>query len=101
LAARALSKSFVEAAMKAFVLSPFLVDVGEEGIEQRHVRAGLNRQVQHLILAGFRLAGSDRADTPRVHDDDAPRRMDLARELLLLLKAASAQIGDPVVQEVN
>ena len=61
------------------LVGPALVgDVGEPGVEQREVGARVDREVQHVVLAGFDLAGIDRHGAPRIDDDDA-RRLDAAR----------------------
>jgi hypothetical protein len=58
-------------------------------------------EVQHVVPSGLHLAGGHRARAARIDDHNPCRRVRLARKLLLLLlQARSAQIGDPVVQEV-
>ena len=61
------------------LVDPALVgDVGEERIEEREVGAGVDSEVQHVVLAGLDLAGIDRHGAPRIDDDD-PGRLDAAR----------------------
>ena len=78
MAATALSKSLVEAAMKSFVDPTLLGDVGEPGVEEREVGSGIDGQVQHPVLARFHLAGVDRHRAPWVDENDPRRRMRFA-----------------------
>ena len=78
-----------------------LGDVGQPGVEQREVGAGVDREVQDVVLAGLDLAGVDRDRAARVDDHDSRGRMRLARQLgFLLRRRRAAQVRDPVVQEV-
>ena len=53
------------------LVDPALVgDVGEKRVEQRQVGAGLDLQVQHVVLAGLDFAGIDRHRAARIDDDD-------------------------------
>ena len=47
-----------------------LSDVGEERIEQRQIGAGIDRQLQHIVLAGFYLTSVDRHGVARVNNND-------------------------------
>jgi hypothetical protein len=52
------------------LVDPALVgDVREQRVEQGQVGAGLDRQVQHVLLARFYVAGIDRHRVARVDDD--------------------------------
>ncbi len=76
-------------------------DLRQQGIEQHHVGAGLDGEMQHLVLAGFCLTGGHRAGAPRIDNDHARSGVGLACELLLLLlQAGPAQVGDPVIEEI-
>ena len=66
----ALSKSLVEAAMKSLSDPTLVGDVGEPCVEEREVGARIDGQVEHLVLAGFDLAGVDRHRAPRIDEDD-------------------------------
>ena len=51
------------------LVDPALVDdVGEERIEQREVGAGVDRQVQDIVLARFHFAGIDRDRAARIDE---------------------------------
>ena len=78
-----------------------LGDVGQPGVEQREIGAGVDREVQDIVLARLDLAGVDRDGAARVDDHDSRGRMRLARQLgFLLRRRGAAQVRDPVVQEV-
>ena len=68
----------VEAAMNSLSTQPLLGDVGQQRVEQREVGAGVDREVQDVVLAGLGLAGVDGHGAARVDDDD-PRRLRAAR----------------------
>ena len=54
------------------LVGPALVgDVGEPGVEQREIGAGVDREMHHAVFAGFDLAGVDRHRAARIDDDDA------------------------------
>ena len=73
---------------------PALVDhVGEQRVEQRDVGAGLDVQVQHVVLAGDLLGDRHRGRAARVDDDDLGRCRGFAREPLLLLVDRAAAAG--------
>ena len=84
------------------LVEPALVrDVGEHRVEEREVGAGVDREVQHVLLAGRDLAGVDGHGAPRVDDDDARGGMRLVGQLLLLLgRGLPGKVRDPVVEEV-
>ena len=84
------------------LIDPALIgDVGEERVEQREVGAGIDREMQHAVLARLRLAGIDRDRAARIDDDDAALLVRLAGELLVLLvDRRAAKVRHPVVQEI-
>ena len=62
------------------LVNPALVgDLGQPGVEQNHVRAGVDGKVHDVFLAGFRLAGIHRHGAARIDEDDARIRMRLVR----------------------
>ena len=84
-----------------FVGPALFGDVSEPGIEQREVRARIDREVHHAILAGFHLAGVDRHGAAWIDDDDAALLDRFRAELgLLLVHRGAAQIRNPVIEEV-
>ena len=79
----------------------FLGDVGEPCVEEREVGSRVDRQVQHLVLARFDLAGIHRYRSSRVDENDSRRRMRFAGKLrFLLVHRSAAQVRHPVVEEV-
>ena len=78
-----------------------LGDVSEPGVEQREVGSGIDRQMHHVVLAGFDFAGVDRHGSAGIDENDPRRRMRFAGNLrLLLVDRSAAQIRHPVVQEI-
>ena len=78
-----------------------LGDVGEPGVEQREIGAGIDGKMHHVVLAGLDLAGIDRHGAARIDDDDAAAVDRLGAELgLLLVHRRAAQVRDPVVEEI-
>ena len=84
------------------LVGPALVgDVGEPGVEQRKIGPGIDGKMHHAVLAGFDLAGIDRHRAARIDDDDAALLDRLRAELgFLLVHRGSAQIRNPVIEEV-
>ena len=79
--------------MNALSVQPFVGDVGEPGVEQREIGAGIDRKMHDAILAGFDLAGIDRHRAARIDDDDAALLDRLRAELGLLLVAPRCRAG--------
>ena len=84
------------------LVGPALVgDVGQPGVEQDEVGAGIDREMHDVVLAGLDFAGIDRDRAARVDDDDARLLERLGSELgLLLVHRRAAQVRNPVVEEI-
>ena len=53
------------------LVDPALIsDVGEQCVEQSQVGARLDRQIQHVVLASFHLAGVDRHGAAGIDDNN-------------------------------
>ena len=87
--------------MKSLVDPALVGDVGEDRVEQREVGAGVDGEVEDVVLARLDLAGVDRHRPARIDDDDPRLGVRLAGELLVLLRERrAAEVRHPVVQEV-
>ena len=84
------------------LVDPALVgDLGQPGVEQHHVRAGVDGKVHDVFLASLGLGGVDRNRAARIDEDDACLRMRLVRKLrLLFVHRGAAQVRNPVVEEI-
>ena len=65
--------------MKSFCDPALVGDVGEDGVEQRQVGAGIDGQMKHVLLARLNLAGVDGHRSPRIDEDDAGGGVRLVR----------------------
>ena len=55
---------------EGFVDPALVRNVGRPRVEQREIRAGVDRQVHDIVFAGFDLAGIDRHGSTRIDNDD-------------------------------
>src|SRR4029450_11411554 len=84
-----------------FVDPPLVCDVGEPRVEQREVRAGINRKVHDPILTGLNFACVHSHRASRIDNDYAAWLDWFSAELdLLLVDRRPAQIWNPVIEEV-
>ena len=84
------------------LVSPALLGkVSEPGVEQREIGSGIDRQMHDVVFACFDFAGVDGHGSAWVDENDPGRRMRFAREFrLLLVDRISAQIRNPVIEEI-
>ena len=84
------------------LVGPALIrDVGQPGVEQREIGAGIDREMHHAVLARFHLAGVHGHRAARIDDDDARLLNRLRAEFgFLFVHRGAAQIRHPMVQEI-